>query len=95
MSRNERALIFSMSDCASYLAGTTLEPEGLSDAVTMLRAPDGKIRKFPSAYRAQEALKEMGFERGWLVMQSPYDEMIGNVPAAQKTELPLVFSREA
>jgi hypothetical protein len=39
-------------------------------------------------YRAQLALKEMGFERCWLVMHSPYDEMIGN-GAVQKTELPM------
>jgi len=34
----------------------------------------------------------MGFDKGWLVMQSPYDEMIGN-EQAQKSELPLAFTK--
>lgn len=83
-----RALIFSYSDCVHYLAGTTDEPEGQSDLAHLLKDDAGKLRKFPSLYRAQLALKEMGFERCWLVMHSPYDEMIGN-DAAQKSELPM------
>lgn len=88
MTLDTRALIFSYSDCLHYLAGVTNEPEGQSELVRLLKNPEGKLRKFPSLYRAQLALKEMGFERCWLVMQSPYDEMIGN-GAAQKAELPM------
>lgn len=90
---NERALIFSYSDCAHYLAGITQEPQGLSNAAQLLRNDEGKIAKFPSIFRAQEALKKMGHSHGWLVMYSPYDEMIGN-EAAQKTELPMPFNRD-
>ncbi len=86
-----RALIFSYSDCAHYLAGTTQEPEGSSSAAQLLRNAEGKVAKFPSLFRAQEALKQLGYSNGWLVMQSPYDEMIGN-EAAQKTELPIPFT---
>jgi hypothetical protein len=88
MRGTNRALIFSYSDCVHYLAGVTDEPEGLSDRASLLKNADGKLRRFPSVYRAQLALKEMGFERCWLVMHSPYDEMIGN-GAAQKSELPM------
>ncbi len=49
---------------------------------------DREFRRMGMGYGAELALKEMGFERCWLVMQSPYDEMIGN-GAAQKTELPM------
>ncbi|WP_062063131.1 DUF6482 family protein [Cellvibrio sp. OA-2007] len=88
MNVNSRALIFSYSDCVHYLAGITHEPEGQSDLAQLLKDSAGKLRKFPSLYRAQLALKEIGFNQCWLVMQSPYDEMIGG-GAAQKTELPM------
>jgi hypothetical protein len=88
MNASTRGLIFSYSDCVHYLAGTTDEPEGQSGLAQLLKDEAGKLRKFPSLYRAQLALKEMGFERCWLVMHSPYDEMIGN-GAAQKSELPM------
>lgn len=86
MNTSTRALIFSFSDCVHYLAGVTDEPEGQSELARLLKDETGKVRKFQSLYRAQLALKEMGFERCWLVMHSPYDEMIGN-GAAQKSEL--------
>jgi hypothetical protein len=88
MNSNARALIFSYSDCVHYLAGVTNEPEGQSDLALLLKDTEGKLRKFPSLYRAQLALKEMGFERCWLVMHSPYDEMVGG-GIAQKAELPM------
>lgn len=88
-----RALIFSYSDCTHYVAGVTQEPEGQSHAAQLLRSDDGKIAKFPSVFRAQQALKALGYERGWLVMLSPYDEMIGNEPA-QKAELPMLFDSQ-
>lgn len=91
MNSSTRGLIFSYSDCVHYLAGVTNEPEGQSDFARLLKDDDGKLRKFPSLYRAQLALKDMGFERCWLVMQSPYDEMIGS-GAAQKTELAMPLS---
>lgn len=87
-----RALVFSFSDCAQYFVGFTEEPEGQSNHVQLLRDGNGKPQKFPSAYRAQETLKSMGFERAWLVMQSPYDEMIGN-DGGLKCEMPLVLNR--
>ena len=64
-----------------YLAGITEETEGQSEAAQLFRDGAGKLRKFPSLYRAQQALKEMGFEHCWLVMHSPYDEIIGNEAA--------------
>lgn len=88
MKTDDRALIFSYSDCVHYLAGITSEPEGSSEQAQLLKDDAGKLRKFPSLYRAQLALREMGFERCWLVTHSPYDEMIGN-GAAQKSELPM------
>ena len=88
---SERALIFSFSDCTHYVAGITQEPEGSSNAAQLLKNTDGKVAKFPSVFRAQQALKQLGYTKGWLVMQSPYDEMIGN-EAAQKTELPMPFN---
>lgn len=88
MKTNTRALILSYSDCVHYLAGVTNEPEGQNELVRLLKDDTGKLRKFPSLYRAQLALKAMGFERCWLVMHSPYDEMIGN-GAALKSELPM------
>lgn len=87
MNASTRGLIFSYSDCVHYLAGITDEPEGQSVLAQLLKDDAGKLRKFQSLYRAQLALKEMGFERCWLVMHSPYDEMIGN-GTAQKSELP-------
>ncbi|MFC3114517.1 DUF6482 family protein [Cellvibrio fontiphilus] len=88
-----RALIFSYSDCAHYHAGITQEPVGSTEAAQLLRNPEGKVAKFPSLFRAQQALKDLGYTRGWLVMQSPYDEMIGSEPA-QKTELALPFDTD-
>lgn len=90
---SERAIIFSFSDCTHYLAGTTCEPEGMSEQVKLMRNDEGKVRKFPSAYSAQQALKQVGFSKAWMVMQSPYDEMIG-AGAAPKTELPITFASD-
>ncbi len=89
-----RALIFSYSDCRHYFAGTTDEPEGMSNAATFLKTADGKLRKFPSLYSAQNALLAMGYTQGWLVMHSPYDEMIGNEPA-RTCEMPLRFDERS
>ena len=93
MNSTTRALIFSYSDSLYYFAGTTEESEGNSNAVNYLKGADGKPQKFPSLYRAKQTLLNMGFVKGWLVMHSPYDEMIGN-ERAQKAELPLVFNRD-
>ena len=90
MPANTRALIFRFSDSLYYFAGTTEEPLGQSDTIKYLKGDDGKPKKFPSLYRAKQGLLDMGFEKGWLVMHSPYDEMIGN-EQAQKAELPLLF----
>lgn len=93
MSNTIRALIFSYSDCMHYYVGTTYEPQGSSSVVSFLRGANGKLQKFPSLYRAKLALINLGFTQGWLVMQSPYDEMIGNEPA-QKAELFLPLSSD-
>lgn len=87
----KRALIFSYSDCTHYFAGTTDEPEGQNRHAALLKNPDGKLRKFPSLYRAKLALQQLGYTNAWLVMQSPYDEMIGN-EAARACEMPLLLS---
>jgi hypothetical protein len=94
MASATRALIFSYSDSLYYFAGTTEEPLGHSDHVNYVKGDDGKIKKFPSLYRAKQSLLDIGFEKGWLVMHSPYDEMIGNEPS-QKAELPLIFIHDA
>ncbi len=94
MSHVNRALIFSYSDCMYYYAGTTHEPQGKSSAVSFLKDENGKLQKFPSLYRAKLALINLGFAQGWLVMQSPYDEMIGNEPA-QKAELFVPFTNDS
>jgi hypothetical protein len=94
MSDSTRALIFSYSDCMHYLVGTTQEPKGCSSAVTFLKDGHGKLQKYPSLYRAKLALINLGFTQGWLVMHSPYDEMIGHEPA-QKTELFMPFSKDS
>jgi hypothetical protein len=93
MNNTIRALIFSYSDCMYYYAGTTQEPQGNSSAVNFLKDANGKLQKFPSLYRAKLALINFGFAQGWLVMQSPYDEMIGNEPA-QKAELFMPFTKD-
>ncbi|HOY21588.1 MAG TPA: DUF6482 family protein [Cellvibrio sp.] len=94
MSSNVRALIFSYSDCLYYYAGTTQEPKGCSAAVNFLKDANGKMQKFPSLYRAKLALINLGFAQGWLIMQSAYDEMIGNEPA-QKAELFMPFTKDS
>lgn len=94
MNSSTRALIFSYSDCANYFVGTTLEPLGISNTVEYEKDRNGKLRKFPSLYRAKQHLIELGFDRGWLVLQSPYDEMIGN-ERAQKSELPFLLVKDA
>lgn len=94
MNSSTRALIFSYSDCANYFVGTTLEPLGISEKVEYEKDGNGKLRKFPSLYRAKQHLIEMGFDKGWLVLQSPYDEMIGN-ERAQKSELPVLLVKDA
>ena len=91
MKANIRALIFSYSNSLNYYAGSTEEPKGYSTIVSYLRDANGKLQKFPSLYRAKLALMNVGFTQGWLVMQSPYDEMIGSEPA-QKAELFMPFS---
>lgn len=93
MSVQVRALIFSYSDSLYYFAGTTEEPQGQSHCVTFLKDEQGNLKKFPSIYRAKQALIYAGFEYGWLVMHSAYDEMIGNEPA-RPAELLMPFTEE-
>jgi hypothetical protein len=81
MNLQERALIFSYSDSLYYFTGTTKEPQGQSGSINYWKDAQGKMKKFPSLYCAKQALVDLGFEQGWLVMYSAYDEMIGNEPA--------------
>ena len=93
MRANVRALIFSYSNSLYYYAGSTEEPNGLSSIVSYLRDANGKLQKFQSLYLAKVALINLGFTQGWLVMHSPYDEMIGNEPA-QNAELFMSLCRD-
>lgn len=86
ITQSERALIFSYSDCTDYFVGTTREPEGATNATEFLKNTEGKLLKFPSLYRAKLALHQLGHTKAWLVMQSPYDEMIGNNEMTGKDE---------
>jgi hypothetical protein len=94
MSSNIRALIFSYSDSLYYFAGTTEEPQGQSHCVNFFKDEHGKLKKFPSLYRAKQALIHAGFKYGWLVMHSAYDEMIGNEPA-RNAELFMPFTNDS
>ena len=89
-STNTRALIFSYSDSLFYFVGITQEPLGQSDSVTFFKDDCGNLMKYRSLFHAKQYLASLGFSRGWLVMQSAYDEMIGNEPA-QKAEMPWVI----
>lgn len=94
MHTSNRALIFSYSDALFYFAGTTGEPMGSSSEVVFFKAEDGKPKKFSSLFQAKQFMLEMGFEKGWLVMYTAYDEMIGN-ERAQNAELPIEFTKDA
>ncbi|RYZ97460.1 MAG: hypothetical protein EOO68_15290 [Moraxellaceae bacterium] len=92
MNAATRALVFSYSDAYFYFAGTTIEPIGNYASVEYLKDESGKLIKFPNLFLAKQALFNLGFEKGWLVMYSAYDEMIGNGPA-QQAELPWFYSK--
>jgi len=91
MNLDQRALIFSYSDSMHYLAGVTHALNGRPEDASLLRDQQGHAIKFPSLISAEEALLSLGFERGWLVMNSPYDEMIGQ-GMARACEMPIAFT---
>lgn len=90
MHPNARALIFSYSDSLFYFVGTTHEAEGSTDAVQFFKDEVGNLLKFRSLFHAKQYLFTQGYTKGALVLQSAYDEMIGNEPA-QKAEMPWLF----
>jgi len=56
----------------------------------MLTAATGtEPLRFRSAYAAGQALGEAGVDAGWLVHESPYDEMIGRPDEALPRPAPL------
>lgn len=83
-----RALVLSIADCAHYLVGYTDQEEGQCEAIDLVKAEDGRPKKFPSLYQAKRWLVAQGANKAWLVMETPYDEMIGREPAG-KSEMPL------
>jgi hypothetical protein len=90
MQNDIRALIFSYSDSLFYFVGTTTDAEGRSDNVRFCKDDVGNLLKFRCLFHAKHYLFTLGFTKGALVMQSAYDEMIGNEPA-QKAELPWIY----
>lgn len=90
MQQATRALIFSYSDSLFYFVGTTADSAGHSDNVQFYKDEVGNLLKFRSLFHAKQFLFTQGFTKGALVMQSAYDEMIGNEPA-QKAELPWLY----
>lgn len=89
----KRALVISVADCGFYLAGYTEEPEGHSDTLALIRGADNRPKKFASLSQAKHWFVQQGEERAWLVMQTPYDEMIGK-ESVSSSELPLILSEQ-
>ncbi|ROQ18600.1 MULTISPECIES: DUF6482 family protein [Marinimicrobium] len=92
-SRSERrAVVMSFADCAHYLVGYTETPVGWADEIEVVRDARGRAEKFPSLYAAKRWLAQHGADKAWLVMQTPYDEMVGRpTPEETMSEIPLVL----
>lgn len=92
MTPERRAVVLSFADCSHYLVGYTETPVGMADEIEVVRDEGGKARKFPSLYVAKRWLAEQGAEKAWLVMQTPYDEMVGRPePDSGPGEIPLIL----
>jgi hypothetical protein len=92
--QKNRALIFSVSDAPFYTLGQSQEAGPPYRNVAYWRDEQGRIQRFPSLFAAKQALAAEGFRESWLVMQTAYDEMIGN-PVAQTAELYTPISHDA
>ncbi len=91
-----RAVVLSFADCAHYLVGYTEAPVGWADEIDVVRDERGRAQKFPSLYAAKRWLAQQGADKAWLVMQTPYDEMVGRPePEEGLSEIPLVLVEEA
>ena len=90
MVNNRRALILGYADCASYLVAHTRQPPGATTPLELVKDQGGQPLKFPSLYRAKQWWLEAGESRAWLVLSTPYDEMIGK-DSVGTDELPLVL----
>lgn len=77
MTPERRAVVLSVADCAYYLVGYTDSPVGQAERIDLVRNDQGRASKFPSVYSVKCWLVNEGAERAWLVMQTPYDEMVG------------------
>ncbi len=89
----KRALVISIADQSFYLGGYTDEPEGQSETIDLVRDTKGRPKRFASLTQAKDWFEQQGAERAWLVMQTPYDEMIGN-ESLSSSELPMILSKE-
>lgn len=69
------AVIVSCGDTSKYLVGTSAG----KGTVTYHRSADGDLQFFDCLNTAKEALTRQGFSSATLVIDSPYDEMIGEV----------------
>ncbi len=78
MSTKPRALILSLTDCSHYLAAWGHEAQGEMPDWRVVQGQAGKPKRFPSLLAAKCWWAGQGKKEAWLVMQSPYDEMIGN-----------------
>ncbi|EOD78385.1 hypothetical protein RN22_04685 [Grimontia sp. AD028] len=70
---NAEAIIVSCGDTSKYLIGTSAG----RGTVTYQRSKDGDLMFFECLNTAKEALTQQGFTSATLVMDNPYDEMIG------------------
>ncbi len=87
-----RAVVLSFADCSHYLVGYTASPVGWAEEIDVVRDERGKAQKFPSLYAAKRWLARRGADKAWLVMQTPYDEMVGRPePEEGMSEIPLVL----
>ena len=90
MVNDRRALILGYADCASYLVAYTRQPPGASSPLELVHGQGGQPLKFPSLCRAKQWWLEAGESHAWLVLSTPYDEMIGK-ESLGSDELPLVL----
>ncbi|USH01200.1 DUF6482 family protein [Grimontia kaedaensis] len=70
---NAEAIIVSCGDTSKYLIGTSAG----RGSVTYQRSKNGDLMFFECLNTAKEALTQQGFTSATLVMDNPYDEMIG------------------
>lgn len=89
---DRRAVVMSFAECTHYLVGYTETPVGWADEIDVVREAGGRAKKFPSLYAAKVWLAQQGANKAWLVMQTPYDEMVGRPePEEAMSEIPLVL----